>query len=435
MTTRETTDRRTYWIETLGCPKNVVDSEKLAGMIANDHGARAASLEEADLIVVNTCAFIEEARRESVEVILDAISRKRDPGTEVVVTGCMAERYGDELAAAIPEVDLVAGFGESLVPPQRVALRDRQVSSFDLLNLRRPPTDAAWAYLKIAEGCDRACGFCAIPQFRGPQRSRSTQAILAEARTLLDAGVRELVLVAQDPARFGLDRGTSTDVLSTGGAQPLVRLVEELGGQVEWLRILYLYPSGLTERLVEAMLAATPAYFDLSLQHASKSLLQRMSRWGDDRRFLDRIGAIRSLEPAAAFRSSFILGYPGETEDDQRRLVAFLEAARLDWAGFFLFSQEEGTAASKLPDQVPASLASERLAECTEVQDRITADARESLLGQRLRVLVERSGVARSFREAPEIDGVIRVPAELAVGEFHDVVVTEVIGTDLRAAP
>lgn len=435
MTTSERLQRPTFWIETLGCPKNAVDSEKLAGLIRSDLHEPAPSLEEADLIVVNTCAFIEAARQESIETILDAVARKRDPSTEVVVTGCMAERYRDELAAAIPEVDLVAGFGESLVPPQHVELRRREVSSFDLLNLPRPTSDAAWAYLKIAEGCDRACGFCAIPQFRGPQRSRSHAAVLAEARSLIESGVRELVLVAQDPARFGLDRGPSPDPTGTRGEQPLVQLVEELGAQVEWLRILYLYPSGLTDRLVEAMLAATPAYFDLSLQHASKSLLQRMSRWGDDRRFLDRIGAIRSLEPTAAFRSSFILGYPGETEDDQRRLIAFLEAARLDWAGFFLFSNEEGTAASKLPDQVPAGLASERLAECTEVQDRITADARENLLGQRLRVLVERSGVARSFREAPEIDGVIRVPAELAVGEFHEVVVTEVIGTDLRAAP
>lgn len=435
VTSRRLTSQGSFWIETLGCPKNAVDSEKLAGIMAIDGRRRAPSLEEADLIVVNTCAFIEEARKESVEAIFDAAARKRSPSTQLVVTGCMAERYGGELAALMPEVDLVAGFGESLVPPQRVNLRRRPSSSFDLLNLPRPPAEAPWAYLKIAEGCDRACGFCAIPQFRGPQRSRTPSAILEEANVLIDSGARELVVVAQDPARYGFDRrpGGLAALSGTSGGQPLVALVEELGELCEWLRILYLYPSGLTDSLVDAMLSTGPAYFDLSLQHVSGPLLQRMRRWGDASRFLERIASIRALEPDAAFRSSFILGYPGETEDDQRRLAGFLEEAQLDWASFFLFSLEEGTTAAGLPDQVPASLASERLAECTELQDRITGQRREALLGATLRVLVDRPGVARSHREAPEIDGVVHVPRELAPGQYHDVAVSEVLGTDLRA--
>jgi ribosomal protein S12 methylthiotransferase len=198
---------------------------------------------------------------------------------------------------------------------------------------------------------------------------------------------------------------------------------------------LYLYPSGLSDSLIEAVLETQVPYFDLSLQHASRPLLRAMRRWGDAERFLARIERIRSLEPTATFRSSFILGYPGETEEDQRRLVAFLESAQLDWAGFFTFSAEEGTPALTMGDQVPSALALERLAECSEVQDAITSRSRDALVGQTRTVLVDSPGNARSVHEAPEIDGIIAVPTELAVGEFHEVVVTGSFGTDLLAMP
>jgi len=429
-----------YWIETLGCPKNLVDSDKLAGLLGSQGYVVATTPEEADLVVANTCAFIEAAREESIETVLDLADRKRN-GARLVVTGCMAERYGDELAAALPEVDLVAGFGESLTafaPSTPVSLRTRPTSSFDLLNLPRPKAKAPWAYLKIAEGCDRRCGFCAIPTFRGDQRSRSNEEILTEARALVEGGVRELILIAQDLASWGHDRrragrGEAVEVLDEGGTQPLIELTKALGAEVDRVRLLYLYPSGLTQGLIETILATGVPYFDLSLQHASRPLLRSMRRWGDGDRFLERIAAIRRAEPDAAFRSSFILGYPGESEDDQRRLLDFVEAAQLDWAGFFTFSSEVGTYANDLDSPVAHELALERLREVSELQDVITAKKRDALVGTRQQLLIDAPGVARSFRECPEIDGIVVVDPTLIVGSMVECEIVASHGTDLEA--
>ena len=433
-----------YWIETLGCPKNHVDSDKLSGLLESQGYLVADSPEEADLVVANTCAFIEAAREESIETVLDLADRK-GRSARLVVTGCMAERYGDELAQALPEVDLVAGFGESLTEglggrggPTPVALRRRATPAFDLLNLPRPKASTPWAYVKIAEGCDRRCGFCAIPTFRGDQRSRSNEEILAEARSLAEGGVREVVLIAQDLASWGHDRrragrGEPVEVLDEGGTQPLIELTRTLSREVDRVRLLYLYPSGLTSGLIEAILETGVPYFDLSLQHASRSLLRGMRRWGDAERFLERIEAIRSADANAAFRSSFILGYPGETEDDQRKLLEFIEAAQLDWAGFFTFSAEEGTFANDLAAQVPHELALERLREVSELQDAITASRRDALVGTRQQILVDSPGVGRSVRECPEIDGIVMVDPSLAVGTLVDCEIVASHGTDLEA--
>jgi ribosomal protein S12 methylthiotransferase len=422
-----------YWIETLGCPKNEVDSAKLAGTLVADGYLAARAPEDADLVVVNTCAFIEAARAESVETILSFDAARR-AGSRLVVTGCLAERYGEELAAEMPEIDLVAGFG---VPVTLGSTRSRgggpPVPSFDLLELPRPPATAPWAYVKVAEGCDRACGFCAIPSFRGRQRSRPLDSILAEVDGL---GVREVVLVAQDLASWGRDRdGAARAPADERGVAPIVGLVEAVAGRVDRTRLLYLYPSSLTPPLVDAVLATGLPYFDLSLQHASGRLLRAMRRWGDGRRFLERIARIRARQPLAAFRSSFIVGYPGETEEDHDELLAFLEGAQLDWAGFFAFSEEPGTLAATLGERVPASLVAERLAECGELQDRITAGRRSQLIGEELEVLVDAPGVARSHREAPVIDGVVHVPRSMTVGSFGTVRVTGAAGPDLDAEP
>ena len=429
-----------YWIETLGCPKNHVDSEKLAGLLESQGYGVATSAEEADLVVANTCAFIEAAREESIETVLELADRKRG-GARLVVTGCMAERYGAELAAALPEVDLVAGFGENLTnvaPSTPVALRRRPTPDFDLLNLPRPATASPWAYVKIAEGCDRRCGFCAIPTFRGDQRSRSSDEILSEARALVRGGVREIVLIAQDLASWGHDRrragrGEAVEVLDEGGTQPLIDLTNTLRGEVDRVRLLYLYPSGLTGALIETILATGVPYFDLSLQHASRPMLRAMRRWGDGDRFLERIGAIRAADPDATFRSSFILGYPGETEEDQRELLDFVEAAQLDWAGFFTFSAEEGTYAEGLGAQVPKELALERLREVSELQDTITARRRDALVGSRQRLLIDAPGVGRSVRECPEIDGIVMVDPAWVVGSMVDCEIVASHGTDLEA--
>ncbi|HEY5267454.1 MAG TPA: 30S ribosomal protein S12 methylthiotransferase RimO [Acidimicrobiales bacterium] len=429
-----------YWIETLGCPKNHVDSDKLAGLLESQGYLVANNAEEADLVVANTCAFIEAAREESIETVLDLADRKL-AGARLVVTGCMAERYGDELASALPEVDLVAGFGESLTalaPSTPVSLRTRPTSSFDLLNLPRPKAKAPWAYLKIAEGCDRRCGFCAIPTFRGDQRSRSNDEILTEARSLVEGGVRELILIAQDLASWGHDRrragrGEAVEVLDEGGTQPLIELTKALTREVDRVRLLYLYPSGLTQGLIETILATGVPYFDLSLQHASRPLLRGMRRWGDGDRFLERIAAIRRAEPDAAFRSSFILGYPGESEDDQRKLLDFIEEAQLDWAGFFTFSSETGTYANDLDSPVPHELALERLREVSELQDTITAKKRDDLVGTHQELLVDAPGVARSVRECPEIDGIVMVDPALNVGSMVNCEIVASHGTDLEA--
>jgi ribosomal protein S12 methylthiotransferase len=447
-----------YWIETLGCPKNQVDSDKLVGTLTTDGFEAAETPGEADLVVVNTCAFIEAARQESIDAVL-ALADLRRPDARLVVTGCMAERYGEELAEALPEVDLVAPFGAPLTGPADVVevpvagtpiqlgrkpdgSRGKPVPSFDLLNLPRPPSSAPWSYVKVAEGCDRNCGFCAIPSFRGKQRSRTTRSILAEVDQLggSSGALSEVVLVAQDLSSFALDRSTGRtepriDGPASGGRRPIVDLVAAVSARVRWTRLLYLYPSTLDDALVDTILATGVPYFDLSLQHVSRPLLKRMRRWGEGERFLERIRSIRASEPAAAFRSSFIVGYPGETEADHDRLLEWIGDAQLDWVGFFPFSNERGTFASELPDQVPAELVAERLDECTALQDGITASRREQLIGTTVEVLVDAPGEGRSYREAPEIDGIVAVPLEVAVGSFVDVVVTGADGPDLIAEP
>ena len=409
-----------FWVETLGCPKNQVDSDKLVGVLEADGYAAADDPADADLVVVNTCAFVEEARQESIDTIL-AFSDKRAPGAKLVVTGCMAERYKDELADALPEVDLVAPFGV----PVTIGSKPRSeplVPSLDLLELPRPAATAPWAYVKVAEGCDRACGFCAIPSFRGKQRSRSIDSILDEVDGL---GVQEVVLVAQDLASYGKD-------VAGMGAGSIVPLVRQVAARVPRTRLLYLYPSDLTDALIDTIGSVTGVpYFDLSLQHVSRPLLRRMRRWGDGERFLERITRIRELWPDAAFRSNFIVGYPGETEADHENLVRFVGAAQLDWVGFFSYSEEDGTYAAGLDSKVDRSLVADRLGELTELQDDITADRRRALVGSVVEVLVDEPGIGRSHREAPEIDGVIEVPDTLPTGKLATVRVTAAFGPDL----
>jgi ribosomal protein S12 methylthiotransferase len=411
-----------FWIETLGCPKNQVDSDKLVGTMLADGLVPADGPEGADVVVVNTCAFVEEARQESIDTIL-SLDGARAPGARLVVTGCMAERYGDELAEALPEVDSVAGFGVPVTLTTKPGRGGAElVPSLDLLNLPRPASSSPWAYVKVAEGCDRACGFCAIPSFRGKQRSRTVADILDEVDALQ---AKEIVLVAQDLAAFGRDQGV--------GERAIVPLVDAVAARVERVRLLYLYPSDLTDPLIEAICASGVPYFDLSLQHVSAPLLRRMKRWGDGGRFLERMAAIRAREPGAAFRSNFIVGYPGETEDDHDQLLAFVEEARLDWCGFFAFSKEDGTYAADLDLQVPDGLMHERLAELRELQDGITAARRDELIGSVVQVLVDAPGEGRTYREAPEIDGIVTLPDDLPVGGFVDVRVVDALGPDLVA--
>lgn len=405
-----------FHLVTLGCPKNEVDSEKLAGSLLSDGMEATDDLASADLIVVNTCAFIEEAREESIETIL-SLDEFRNEDSEIVVTGCLAERYGSELQDVLPEVNRVAGFGVSVSLTKKA-----NVPEFDLLNLPRPASSRPWAYLKVAEGCDRACGFCSIPSFRGPQRSRDINSILEEVESLQ---VKEVVLVAQDLAAYGRDQGV--------GEKSIIPLIEEITQRVDWVRLLYLYPSELNQQLIDAMCSLTVPYFDLSLQHVSSPLMRRMKRWGDAERFRDLISEIRRNSPNAVFRSNFIVGYPGETEEDQDQLIDFIKEMQLDWCGFFAFSDEEDTYASGLEGKIDRSLIIERLKELSYLQDEITSSKRDALIGERISVLVDSHGVGRTYREAPEIDGVVSVPDSCQVGEFTDLIVKGSLGPDLEA--
>ncbi len=428
----------TFWVETLGCPKNAVDSDKVTATLLADGLEPATSAEAAELVVVNTCAFVEAAREESIAVTL-TLAEQRKPGARIVVTGCMAERYGAELAAEIPEVDAVVGFaGEGELGSVMVdAPRRKPTFVKDLLELPRGAPSVPWAYLKVAEGCDRACAFCAIPSFRGKQRSREPDALVGEARALVEGGVRELVLVAQDLAWYGRDVG------EPGALAPLLtRLDAELAPEgLARVRLLYLYPSEVRDPLIATMLdtGTVAPYFDLSLQHADRALLGRMKRWGSGDRFLEIIGDIREREPEAAFRSSFIVGFPGETEPAHDTLLAFLDEAALDWAGFFPFSEEVGTPAATLDGAVTPELMTERIRECDELQARVTGFARDRLVrdGAEVTVLVDAvddggGATGRSHREAPEIDGVVRLPgARAEAGSIVRAKVIEVDGVDV----
>jgi len=425
------------WLSTLGCAKNQVDSEKLTARLSAAGFAPAGAPGEAEVVMVNTCAFVEAARLESIDAIL-AAADGRAPGARLVVLGCLAQRYGDQLAAALPEVDAVVGidrYGDlvgrlaSLTgwEPAGPPAEPRDILEEPLRLVPATP----YAYLKVAEGCDKPCTFCAIPQFRGRQRSRRPSEVRAEAAALAAVGVGELVLVAQDLSGYGQDLG------APGGLADLLRLLSEVEG-LRRLRLLYLHPREIGGELIEEM-AANPVvapYFDLSLQHSSSRLLRAMRRPGDGESHLALIERIRRAAPEAALRSSFIVGFPGESEDDAAGLAMFLEAARLDWAGFFPFSPEEGTPAADLPGRVPPEEAAERSRWLEALQEGITAERNAEQVGRVAEVLVDRVEdglpVGRSHREAPEIDGVV-VLDRGRPGDWLRARVTGVYGSDTVA--
>jgi ribosomal protein S12 methylthiotransferase RimO len=433
------TEAPTVWLTTLGCAKNEVDSDKIRGMLSGAGYTTADSPASADVVMVNTCAFIEAARRESVDTILELADHKRDDASLVVV-GCMAQRYESELTEALPEADAIIGLDRY---PELVDRLDEmrhwtplsigsvRRSHMDILyETRRPTPTMPWAYLKVAEGCDKVCTFCAIPQFRGKQRSRHPKNIRDEAIELAAGGVSEIGLVAQDLAAFGRDTGE-------GDIVTLIRSISAVEG-LRRLRLFYLYPKEIRPALIEEM-AGNPRiadYFDLSLQHSSPTLLRAMRRAGsgDAHRLL--VQSIREVAPDASLRSSFIVGFPGETDDDVEDLAAFLSDIKLDWAGFFPYSPEEGTPAASMADQVPEDVKAERTRDLQALQDDITTAKAIGQVGRRLEVLIDQieegQPVARSYREAPEIDGVVLLD-QGAPGEWVTAEVTGGYGTDLTA--
>ena len=429
----------TYWLTTLGCAKNQVDSEKVQAMLAAAGYQAADSPGVADVVMVNTCAFIEDARRESVETILSLQEEKR-PDARTVVLGCMAQRFGVEVEQALPEVDSVLGldrYGELVSTLDRLTGQAnwRPVSlrrpAMDILYaVNRPQPTLPYAYVKVAEGCDKPCTFCAIPLIRGKQRSRRPVNIAQEVAGLVAAGVTEVVLVAQDLAAYG------RDIDAPGGLVELIELLDDIDDLVR-LRLLYLYPKEIKPNLID-QIAHNPkvaSYFDLSLQHASERLLRAMKRPGGTDRYLELIRQIRHADPDAALRSSFIVGFPGESDEHVEELADFLTEARLDWAGFFPYSAEDGTPAALLDGRVDSEVVSERHRYLQGIQDEITSEAGAAMIGRRLEVLVDQVedgvAVARSYREAPEIDGVITIDAG-SPGDWLEIEVTASFGSELE---
>ena len=427
-------------LTTLGCAKNQVDSEKITSMLGTAGYLEAESVASADVIMINTCAFIDEARRESVDVILELAGAKRDDA-RLVVIGCMAQRYETELAESLPEADAVVGLErypelvdrlDELTTWQPLQIRPARSSHMDILHQVKRPTPATpYAYVKAAEGCDKPCTFCAIPLFRGKQRSRAPANVRAEVEDLAAAGVAEIVLVAQDLAAYGRDLDDSMGI---------VDLIDELSAVdgLRRMRLYYLYPREIRPALIAAMAGnqLVADYFDLSLQHAAEALLRAMRRPGTGARHLELIASIRNAAPQAALRSSFIVGFPGESDEDVEELGGFLREARLDWAGFFPFSPEEGTAAAGFAAQVPTGETHERLRYLQAIQDDITATQNAAQVGRTLEVVVDQvedgRPVARSYREAPEIDGVMLLDRGNP-GEWLQARVTGGYGTDLTA--
>ena len=448
-------------VVTLGCARNEVDSEELAGRLAGQGWRLVDDAAEADVAVVNTCGFIEAAKKDSIDALLEAADLKETGRTRAVVAvGCLAERYGDRLAAELPEADAVLGFdsyadmaahlaavlaGErpaAHVPVDRrtllpLAPAQRSAAAPASSATQAPPARARldrrpWAPLKIASGCDRRCAFCAIPSFRGAFTSRRPADILAEARWLAAQGVREVFLVSENSTSYGKDLGDLRLL------EELLPAVAEVSG-IERVRVSYLQPAEVRPGLLDVIAGTrgVAPYFDLSFQHASEPVLRRMQRFGSAGDFLALLDRVRSLAPRAGVRSNVIVGFPGEREEDVDVLCAFLEAARLDVCGVFAYSDEDGTAAEGYPDKVPQDVVEERHARVSALVEELTAQRAEERWGERVLVLVEElagdgdgTPVGRAAHQGPDVDGscqLIGAVDGLAVGAL---VPGEVIGSD-----
>lgn len=433
-------------IVNLGCAKNVVDAEEMLGVLAEQGYLLTTDLAQADAIIVNTCGFIASAKEESLTAIRDALRWKRRRGAKVIVAGCLSQRYGYKLLEQVPEVDALIGVGQMARIHEVV---ERTLSHAQPLVEQTPPqhrwartgtrvlSTAPWsAYLKISEGCDHQCTFCAIPAFRGGHVSKPLERILAEAEDLARRGVQEVNLIAQDSTQYGLD---------LYGKQMLPHLLRELSrlNAFRWIRVLYCYPSRVTDEVVE-VLANTPGvvpYVDMPLQHADDEILRAMRRPLGRERYLALIRRLREAHPDMTVRSTFIVGFPGETEQHFANLLSFLEEAQLDRAGAFVFSPEDGTPAEKLPGRTPARVARERYDRLMRLQRRISLQRNRAWVGRELQVLIESPHpggrhlwVGRSFRDAPEVDGTVLVRArEARPGEFVTVRVTDATPYDLIA--
>ena len=461
---------RTVAIVTMGCARNEVDSEELAGRLAAEGWTLVENADDAEVAVVNTCGFIESAKKDSVDALLEANSLKGHGTTKAVVAvGCMAERYGKELAEALPEADAILGFDDykdisaklqsilagnshqSHTPQDRRALlpitpvaraearrevRDAEhVSSVGAGGslFRKRLGNAPWAPLKIASGCDRRCSFCAIPYFRGSFISRPPEEILEEATWLADHGVNELFLVSENTTSYGKDLGDLKLM------EKILHKFAEIPG-VERVRLSYLQPAEVRPSLLQAMIETEKVapYFDLSFQHTSASILRKMRRFGDSEKFLHLINQIRALSPEAGIRSNFIVGFPGETQEDFDDLANFIASAKLDAIGVFGYSDEDNTEALDLADKVDEDVIKERVESLSRLADEMVSLRAQARIGETVRVLIEDGELqeGRAAHQGPEVDGTTSfIGTNFSVGEYVDAVVIDSMGADLVARP
>ncbi|MCZ6871923.1 MAG: 30S ribosomal protein S12 methylthiotransferase RimO [bacterium] len=430
----------------LGCPKNLLDSEVMLGKLFGSGYELTLDPIDADYLIVNTCGFIQSAKEESIEHILEMAEIKAQyAGKKLIVAGCLAQRYGSELQREIPEVDVLVGTGhfqqmpEVLVQletpvPRREYLSDN-VYLYQANDVRIQTTPSHTAYIKIAEGCNHLCTFCIIPKMRGRLKSRPINSILTEAKQLTQMGVRELILVAQDSTEYGVDIG-----LRQGLAQLLTRLSEEVTA-CDWLRVLYLYPSMIRPTLlnVYAQQDRLCSYFDMPMQHVSDRLLRAMKRGYRQRTLFRLLDAIRDRMPDATIRSTFIVGFPGETPDDIDELLRFLERAQLDRVGVFTYSREEGTPSYNMSDQVPAREAARRRHAVMTLQQEISRHQHQDMVGQHRWALVDEDAtedclaIGRLASQAPDIDGVVRIDGAVISGDLVRVEITDADAYDFTA--
>lgn len=425
-------------VVSLGCPKNLVDSETMLGLIHEENYEITNDPSEAEIIIVNTCGFIESAKEESINTILQMAEYKKSGSCKyIIVTGCLSQRYAEELFNELPEADAIAGVevydeigsiikrvmnGERFIMLER-SKPDVIYTSKETFLPRILTTPSYTAYLKIAEGCDNCCSYCAIPKIRGPYRSKPMEQVLKEAKALADNGVKELIVVAQDTTRYGEDL--------PGGKLLLADLLKELNKieSLKWIRIMYCYPNNFTDELIEtfASLDKVCKYVDLPLQHASNRLLASMNRYDTREEVETLLAKLRKRIPGIVIRTTFIVGFPGETDADFEELKEFVEQQRFENAGVFAYSQEEGTVAGAMPNQISDEIKQERYHELMALQAQISEEIHKDTEGQTLEVLVEGieedgSGLhyGRSYREAPDIDGLVFIenPGDINPGCF-----------------
>jgi ribosomal protein S12 methylthiotransferase len=450
-------------VVSLGCAKNLVDSEIMVGHLHQAGMQVVPDQDQADVVIVNTCSFIDSSKEESINHILEAHEargmKKRRAGQKLIVAGCMSQRFSKELPKELPEVDAFIGLDQITrvgpiieeltgvkrakgdAPQNYIEGRSTYIPDYDTPRFRLTPKH--FAYIKIAEGCNHPCTFCIIPQIRGRHRSRTVESVVAEARQLVAEGVKEINLISQDTTYFGMDTweqrpNPRTPVDSSRGTAltTLLRQLNAIEGNF-WIRLLYTHPAHWSDELIKTIAECPKVarYIDIPLQHISDHMLGRMQRETSGDYIRDLIARIRAGIPGIAVRTTFIVGFPGETEADVDELCEFIREAKFERLGVFRYSAEDGTRAAKMDEQLTVKVKEARWHKTMALQQEIAAEVSKSYVGKTIRVLVEEPGVARGEADAPDIDGRVYVPRSLPVGEFADVTITDFRDYDLLALP